>query len=109
MGGDQDHVRDRRPWGLLEPGGQGQAAVSAEVDVDESHIRSELGDLLKRLSGGRRASDHVEPLLLEQAAHFSPEARVVIDDQASNRHGSSTIAGTAGPHMCASPQAAHVR
>src|SRR3954447_21673251 len=40
MGGDQDHVRDRRPCGLPEPGRQGQPAVSAEVDVDEGYIRS---------------------------------------------------------------------
>src|SRR3954465_3618536 len=40
MGGNQDHVRDRRPWHLPEPGRQGQAAVSAEVDVDEGYIRS---------------------------------------------------------------------
>src|SRR3954471_7256555 len=40
MGGDQDQVRDRRPWALPEPGRQGQAAVSAEVDVDEGYIRS---------------------------------------------------------------------
>src|SRR4051795_5992937 len=40
MCGNHDHVRDRRPWGLAEPGRQGQAAFSAEVDVDERHIRS---------------------------------------------------------------------
>src|SRR4051812_8967448 len=40
MGGDQDHVPDRGPWGLREPGRQGEAAVSAEIDVDESYIRS---------------------------------------------------------------------
>src|SRR4051794_20085011 len=40
MGGNQDHVRDRRPRGRPELGRQGQPAVSAEVDVDESYIRS---------------------------------------------------------------------
>src|SRR4051812_39510506 len=40
MGGNHDHLRQRSPWGLPEPGRQGQAAVSAEVDVDEGYIRS---------------------------------------------------------------------
>src|SRR5919204_1623721 len=40
MGGNQDHVRDRRPSGLPEPGRQGEPAVPAEVDVDEGYVRS---------------------------------------------------------------------
>jgi hypothetical protein len=87
---------------------QGEAAFSAEIDVDERYLRSQLGDLLKRVSPRRCAADYFDPLLLEQSAHFLPEARVVIDDQAPKRHANPTIAGTAVPRMLASPQAADV-
>ena len=57
-----------------------------------------------RLGSGPGAPDDIETLLREQTAHFLSEARVVIDDQAAQRHVALTIAGTAGRAIAANPQ-----
>jgi hypothetical protein len=46
----------------------------------------QLGDLPKRLGRGPGFPDDIETLFDQQAAHFLSEARVVIDDQATQRH-----------------------
>ena len=109
VGRDQDHIRDRKPGSLRNPACQGQAALWAEVDVNEGYVRVQFGDLRKRVSCGPGSADYFDALLLEQDAHFLPEARIIIDDQTADRHITATIARTASPHMYASPHVAYVR
>lgn len=108
MGRDQDHIRDRKPGSLRNPACQGKAALWAEVDVNEGYVRVQLGDLRKRVSCRPGSADYFDALLLEQDAHFLPEARIIIDDQTADKHITATIARTASPHMYASPHVAYV-
>jgi len=47
---------------------------------------------------GPGSSDDIEPLFGEQTAHFLSEARVVVDDQATQTHNARKIAGTVPQH-----------
>jgi hypothetical protein len=47
-----------------------------------------------RIGRGPGSPDDIETLFGEQTAHFLSEARVVVDDQATQTHKACTIAGT---------------
>jgi hypothetical protein len=55
-----------------------------------------------RMGRGPGSPDDIEALFGEQTAHFLSEARVVVDDQATQLHKACTIAGTAAQNMGAS-------
>jgi hypothetical protein len=87
VGRDQDYVRDRSlipP--LAQPAGQLEPALLTEVDVDQRDVWPQLGDLPKSLGPRPGSPDDIQTLFGEQTAHFLSEARVVIDDQATQRH-----------------------
>jgi hypothetical protein len=80
---------------------QREPAFVTEVDVDKRDVWPQFGDLPMRIGGGAGAPDDIETLFGEQTAHFLSEARVVVDDQAAQRHKACTIAGMAPPrHWC---------
>jgi hypothetical protein len=51
-----------------------------------------------RIGRGPGSPDDIETLFGEQTAHFLSEARVVVDDQATQTHKASTVSGTAAQH-----------
>src|ERR1700694_391032 len=65
--------------------GKFEAALRAEIDVDQYHLRPQLFGAPERLSAGRCHADNRDPLVLEQATRGFEETRVVIDDQAAHR------------------------
>ena len=71
-----------------------EPAFATEVDVDQRDVWPQLGDLPLRIGRGPGSPDHIETLFGEQTAHFLSEARVVVDDQATQTHKACTIART---------------
>ena len=63
-----------------------ESAFPTEVDVDQRDVGLQLGDLPRSLGPGPGSPHDIEALFGEQTAHFLSEARVVIDDQAAQRH-----------------------
>src|SRR3954452_3829990 len=65
---------------------QCEPAFGTEVDVDQRDVWPQLGDLPTGI--GRRAGspDDLEPLFGEQTVHLLSEARVVVDDEATQMH-----------------------
>jgi hypothetical protein len=90
---------------LAQLAGQLEPAFATEIDVDQRDVWPPLGDLALRIGRGPGASDDIETLFGEQTAHFLSEARVVVDDQATQPHKACTIAGTvAQHHWCQPPE-----
>jgi hypothetical protein len=88
-------------WLLAQLACQLEPAFATEVDVDQRDVWPQLGDLPMRIGCGRGSPDDIEPLFGEQTAHFLSEARVVVDDQATQMHNACTVAGTAAhDHWC---------
>src|SRR5262249_46884966 len=76
----------------------------AEVDVDQGQVQPLLGDVLKSDVAGARGADDLEPLLLKQNPGCSEEARVIVNDQAAQRHVSGTIAAVVAARIPARPR-----
>jgi hypothetical protein len=83
---------------LLEALGQLQAALAAEVDVQQRDVRPQLRGPLKRLGTGRRHADDHDPLALQQAPGGVQEPGAVVDDQAAQHHGLRIAGRGAGSH-----------
>jgi len=78
VGGHQYHRRTASvPMELL---GKFEAALRAEIDVDQYHLRPQLFGAPERLGAGCGHADDRDPLELEQATRGLEERRVVIDD-----------------------------
>lgn len=93
MRGDQDDGgRSRGVRG--EPAGYGETILTAEVNVEQDHVRRELPSALESVAFVRCNPDHGKPLLFEQRARGREERVVVIDDQAA--HNMSIAAGMLG-------------
>jgi hypothetical protein len=60
--------------------GKFEAALRAEIDVDQYHLRPQLFGAPERLRAGCGHADDRDPLQLEQATRSLDERRVVIDD-----------------------------
>jgi hypothetical protein len=58
----------------------------AEEDVDEHRVGAQLARPAQRVRGVRRHADHRQALALEELRRRSSERRVVVDDQAPERH-----------------------
>ena len=82
MGRDQDHVRRSPAGAVAHLPREVKPALAAEVDVDQRNVWSERSDLAYGLSPGRRRSDHLDALFLEQTTHLGAKACVVVHDQA---------------------------
>jgi hypothetical protein len=96
MGRDEDH-RCRGPAGLVEAPGQLEAALAAQVDVQQGDVRSQLPGPLEGLGAvGGHAHDR-DAMALQEAAGGVQEAGAVVDDQAA-QHGLRIAVGDAGAH-----------
>jgi hypothetical protein len=60
--------------------GKFEAALRAEIDVDQYHLRPQLFGAPDGLGAGCGDADDRDPLELEQATRGFEERRVVIDD-----------------------------
>jgi hypothetical protein len=75
-----------------EPPGELEAALAAELDVQERDVRVELLGASERLRAGRRDPDHGNSLPLQKGAGRLQEVGAVIDDEAARSH-AARIAG----------------
>jgi hypothetical protein len=81
-----------------------EPAFATEVDVDQRDVWPELGDLPTRLGRGPGSPDDIETLFGEQTVQFLSEARVVINDQATQTHKASRSQERPHSTIGASPQ-----
>jgi hypothetical protein len=72
--------------------------VRAEVDVDQRDVRRQLGGVPQRLVAAGRHGDHVQPFAFQQATGSRQEPGTVVDDQATQRHGTSMATTPAARH-----------
>jgi hypothetical protein len=64
----------------MEMLGKFEAALRAEIDVDQYHLRPQLFGAPERLGAGGGHADDRDPLEREQPTRGLEERRVVIDD-----------------------------
>src|SRR5256885_1984938 len=81
--GDQDHRSACPVRVALKAPGDLEAALSAQIDVDQRDVRPQLVDLPHRLGAGRGHPDHRDALAFQQATGSVQEVLAVIDDQAA--------------------------
>ena len=71
----------------MQPPNDVEAALAAEVDVDQADVGPELHGTPDRVVAVRGSAHHNDALTLQQTAGSLQEPRAVIDDQAMQRHG----------------------
>jgi hypothetical protein len=86
MGRDENHGTRVEATLLYEPTREIEAALRAEIDVDEDDLRLELLGALKRLSLRRGDADDADSLLHQESAGRIEKARAVVHDKAGKRH-----------------------
>jgi hypothetical protein len=64
--------------------GEVEAALFAEVDIEQNEIRLQLRDALDALAAGRRGADNRDALALQQRLGGPQKEKVVIDDEAAD-------------------------
>ncbi len=101
MGGDQDYRRPRLTDPTVKLPHEIQAALAAEVDVDQRDVWMELLDASQRLGTARRHAYDRDPLKFQEASRSVQELRAVVDDQTAQRHG-SRVPGAATQRIIAS-------
>jgi hypothetical protein len=93
MGRDQNHATRVEASLLYEPTREIEAALPAEIDVDEGDLRSQLLFALKRLSARGGDAHDANSLLLEEGPGGLEKGRAVVDDEAAqSRHALSIAA-----------------
>jgi hypothetical protein len=97
VGGDQDQAQGGRAGLAVQPPGELQAALAAEVDVQQGHIRLELLGALERIGAVGRHADDADALPLQEAAGGVQEPGAVVDDEAAH-HAPQDAAPAAGAH-----------
>src|SRR4051794_4545646 len=96
---DVRNLRRRDPgFGGTKLARHGKAALSAEINVENYQLRSELSHQADRLRTRGRRPDHVESLAFEQKSRRSREVRVVVDDDAAQGHAPRMTNRRAPPH-----------
>lgn len=99
-GGNQD---DRRPVASLKVklASKVEAALTAEIDVDQSDVGAKLRSASQRLGTVGRQADNCDVLTLQKVSGSAKEPRAVIDNQTAQPHG-SRLQGRGGPRIPAS-------
>ena len=86
VGRDKDDPSGTRARVVDELSRHVEAAVFAEIDVEQCHVGVEVGRASQRLGTRRGNADDPDALLLQQGAGGVEKARVVVDDQAAQSH-----------------------
>ena len=86
VGRDHTYVPGDRTPRPRESAGEVEAALVAEVDIDEHDVRLKLVGVPDRLGARRRHGHHLDPLALQERAGSLQEMGVVVDDQDSRGH-----------------------
>jgi hypothetical protein len=77
-----------------------EAALVAEVDVEERDVRPQLAGEPDRLGARRRHGHHPHPLALKQRAGGPQEVGAVVDDEQAQGHTGFTVACRHQPAHC---------
>jgi DNA-binding NarL/FixJ family response regulator len=95
VGGDHDHGSWLPVRVVLESPGNLEATLTAEIDVDQRDIRSQLFHLPYRLGAGRGHANHRDALAVQQATGSVQEVPAIVDNQAA-QHEIRMAGSTAG-------------
>jgi len=95
--------RDHDHRGRAETLGQVEAALTAQVDVDQRHIGHEVGGLPDGVGDAHGHAHDGQPLALEQVTSGGEELGVVVDEQAAQGH-ASRVAGLRPVRIPANPK-----